>query len=104
MNDIIKVGDHEITQEEADMLVAIFCFMENQKGTPTPLPPSIRDLVSALNIKSTSTVVARLKNLALREFVLNEAEWRMISRASTRLTYIGHHIAWTLFRTKELCE
>ena len=101
---MVRVGEHELTDEQAEMLVAIYEYLQLQEDTPTPLPPGIRDLMPMLGVKSTSTINYRLRKMAQDGYVLNEKSWHGVSRASTRLTYAGHHIAFTLYREGELIQ
>jgi len=99
---MVTIGDHELTDEQAEMLVAIYEFLQNQ-DTPTPLTPSVRELMPMLGIPSTSMMRSRIIKAAKAGFLVHDKKWQRISRASTRLTYKGHHIAFTLFRRNELC-
>lgn len=99
----VTVGDHVLTDDQAEMLLAIYEFVHKQEqDTPTPLTPGIRDLAPMLGLKSTSMVRNRLVKLAEAGYLVRDPEWAGISRASTRMTYSGHHVAWTLFRENQL--
>jgi len=100
---MVTVGNHVLQEWEADMLVAIYAYMSAQQEiTPTPLPPAVRDLRDALGISSTNTVAKKIVKLRDEGYLVFDEKMEKISRASTRLTYKGHHVAWTLFREKEL--
>lgn len=102
---MITVGAHELTDIEAETLLAIYEFIHKQEDvTPTPLPPSLRDLTPMLGVKSTATANHRVWKLARKGLVVHDIEWDGISRASTRLTHAGLHVAWHLFREQESYE
>ena len=77
-----------LTDDQAETLVAIVEFMVLQT-TPTPLPPSIRDLTSALGIPSTATVLRRIHSLQDAGYLVDNDGFKGVSRANTRLTQRG---------------
>jgi len=102
---MITVGERELTDIQAETLLAIYEFWHMQEdSTPMPLPPSVRDLQPMLGVKSTSGVDMRIKQLVKLGLAVYDEDWKHISRASTRLTHTGFNLAFCMFRELELTE
>ena len=100
---MISIGEHELTDIQAETLLAIYEFWHEQENvTPMPLPPSVRDLQPMLGVRSTSGIDMRIKQLVNLGLAVYDKEWERVSRASTRLTHTGFNVAWHLFRENEL--
>ena len=99
----VVVGDRVVVDEHAEVLLAIYEYMHNQEGvTPTPIPPAMRDLLPRLGVSSTSVMKKTLDEMVVYGYLLEaDDEWYHVSRARTRMTYLGHHIAFTLSNEDE---
>jgi len=85
----------ELTDTQAETLLAIWEYLQAQ-DTPTPLPPSVRDLVPMIGVGSTSVVSRRIDQLARSGYLKDDVAMRGISRAQTRLTWRGENIVMRL--------
>lgn len=56
---------NKLTESEARTLVQIFLFAEEQRanGIALPEPPSVRQLMPLIGVKSTSAVIFRIRKL-----------------------------------------
>ena len=77
-----------LSDSQAEALVAIVEFMYEQP-TPTPLPPSIRELASAIGVPSTATVLKIVRSLQDDGYLVENDGFAGISRANMRLTSKG---------------
>ena len=77
-----------LSDSQAEALVAIVEYMYAQP-TPTPLPPSIRELATATGVPSTSTVLKIVRSLQDDGYLVDNDGFTGISRANTRLTSKG---------------
>jgi len=85
----------DITDNQAETLLAIWEYLKAQ-DTPSPLPPSVRDLVPMIGVSSTSVVVRRIKQLVRDGYLKDDPAMQGISRAQTRLTWRGENVVMRL--------
>jgi len=85
----------DITDNQAETLLAIWEYLKAQ-DTPSPLPPSVRDLVPMIGVSSTSVVVRRIKHLVRDGYLKDDPAMQGISRAQTRLTWRGENVVMRL--------